>query len=46
MPRLNDGRLMAIKLNFKDAKTVSAQTELDFLDVVVIESANVRLPSN
>lgn len=24
MPRLNDGRLLAIKLNFKDARTVSA----------------------
>jgi hypothetical protein len=35
MPQLNDGRLMIIKLNFKNSGSVSAKTELDLLEVRV-----------
>jgi len=29
MPQLNDGRMMGIKLRFRDAGTVSGNSELD-----------------
>jgi hypothetical protein len=46
MPELNDGRRMSIKLNFNDLKSISANSELDLLEVVVKETLYSRLTSN
>lgn len=46
MPQLNDGRMMGIKLRFRDAGTVSGNSELDQVEVIVKESLYARLPSS
>jgi hypothetical protein len=46
LPELSDGRLMKIKLNFKDPRTISSKSEFDLLEIIVKESLHFRLTSN
>jgi hypothetical protein len=46
MPQLNNSKSVAIKLFFKDPRTISVKSDPDTLDVVVKESTTVKISSN
>lgn len=46
MPSSNERKNLAIKLNFKNPSLISAQSDLDTLDVVVKESVIINQPAN